>query len=73
MVAREERRQRREVDPFLAQRVGLVLRRLASDRTARNFFVVDLARLFREAATDILGIADDLAELAHELVRDADA
>ena len=63
VVAREERRQRREVDPLLAQRIGVVLRRLASDRPRRSFLVVDLARFLGETAPDVLGVADDLAEL----------
>jgi hypothetical protein len=53
--------------PFFAQRVGIVLRCLAADRPRRHFLVVDLARFLGKATADVLGVADDLAQLFHEL------
>ena len=47
-VAREKRRQRRELDSLFAQRVGFFASRLTTDRALRHFFVVNLASLLSE-------------------------
>src|SRR5262245_47329758 len=65
MVLRQ-RREREELDAFLAQGLGLLARGLAVDAARRGLLVVDLARLLGEARTDVLRLGLDLgAHLAH--------
>ena len=61
-IAGEKRRQLRELDAFIGQRLGLVARGLAANRALRRFLVMDAARLFRKALAHVFGIAHDLAQ-----------
>ena len=53
-------RQGVDVDPFFAQRGDFIARSLAIDASRLDFLIVDLARLFREAFTHIVGIGRNM-------------
>src|SRR5258708_24902978 len=66
-VAGQERRQRRELDALVGERLRFLAGRLAANRARRNFVVMDLARLVRKFLADVFGVAHDVAQLRDEV------
>src|SRR6185295_4048520 len=56
-----------ELDALVGERFRFVTRRLAADGPRGYFLVMDLARFFREAAADVLGIPHHFAQLHERL------